>query len=112
LPTIDYGSCIRGARFAFVLGMSRARRLVVDAFIGASSLCALIAGISIISEDMRAQIANAIAGKPSDLGAMALRAQTFGNVLVSTAGDYRLIETPLIGFAIVAIVLCVLMFRN
>jgi hypothetical protein len=95
-----------------VFDMSRARRLAADAMIGASSVCAVVAGMSIISEDIRSQIANAIAGKPGELGALALRAQAFGNALANTAGDYRLTETPLIGFGIVAIVLLLLMFRT
>jgi hypothetical protein len=101
-----------GAWFALVFGMSQVRRRAADAMVGASSLCAVIAGMSIISEDVRSQIANAIAGKPNELGAMAFRAQAFGQELVRTAGDYRLTEAPVMGFGIVAIVLCVLMFRT
>jgi hypothetical protein len=93
--------------------MSRARKHTADAMVGASSLCTLIAGMSIVNPAVRAEIANAIAGDPAgQLGAMASRALDFVHVLVKVAGDYRPDNTPLVGFGIVALVLTVMMFRT
>jgi hypothetical protein len=80
--------------------------------VGASSLCALIAGTSIISPEVRAEIANAIAGDPAGrLGAMASRALDFVHVFVRVVGDNRPDNTPLLGFGIVALVLTVMLVR-
>ena len=80
--------------------------------IGASSFCTVIAGMSIISPDVRAELANAIAGDPAgQLGAMTSRAFAFVHMLASVAGDYRPDNTPLVGFAIVALVLTGMMSR-
>ena len=93
--------------------MSRARNHAADAMVGASSLCTVIAGMSIISPDVRAEIANAMAGDPAgQLNAMASRALDFAHVLVRMAGDYRPDNTPLVGFGIVTLVLTVMMFRT
>jgi len=101
-----------GVRFAAGFGMSRARRHAADALISVSSLCAVIGGLSLVSADVRTQIANAIAGGTSgQLSAMAFRTQAFGHALVSAANDYHLTNAPLLGFGIIAIVLFFLMFR-
>jgi len=81
--------------------------------VGATSLCSLIAGVSIISPEVRTQIANAMAGDPgTQLSAMASRAMDYGNLLVRVTRDYSPDNTPLVGFGIVALVLTVLMFRS
>lgn len=81
--------------------------------VGASSLCTLIAGMSIISADVRDGIANAIGGDPTgQLSAMASRALEFVHVLGRVGGDYRLDNTPLVGFGVVALVLTVMMART
>jgi hypothetical protein len=80
--------------------------------VGASSLCVLIAGTSFISPEVRAEIANAIAGDPAGrLSAMVSRALDFGHVFVRVAGDYRPDNTPLVGFGVVALVLTVMLVR-
>ena len=80
--------------------------------VGATSLCTLIAGVSIISPEVRTQIANAMAGDPAaQLSAMASRALDYWHLLMRVAGDYSPHNTPLVGFAIVALVLTVMMFR-
>ena len=81
--------------------------------VGASSVCTLIAGMSIINPAVRAEIANAIAGDPAgQLSAMASGALDFVHGLVRVAADYRLDTTPLVGFGIVALFLTVMMFRT
>ena len=93
--------------------MSQARSHTADAMVGASSLCTVIAGVSIISPDIRAEIARAISGDAAgQLGAMASRALDFAHVLVRVAGDYRTDNAPLVGFGILAVVLTVMMARN
>jgi len=93
--------------------MPRGRNRIADVMVGTSSLCTVIAGVSIISPDVRAGIANAFAGDPSgQLTAMASRASDFVRVLVNVAGDYRADNTPLVGFGILALVLTVMMFRT
>jgi hypothetical protein len=80
--------------------------------VGASSLCALIAGTSIISPEVRAEIANTVAGDPAGrLSAMASRALDLVQVWGSVVGDYRPDNTPLFGFGIVALVLTVMLVR-
>ena len=92
--------------------MSRAKNHTANAMVGASSLCTLIAGMSIINPAVRAEIAGAIAGDPAgQLSAMASRGLDFAHVLVRVAGEYRPDSTPLVGFGIVALVLTVMMAR-
>jgi hypothetical protein len=80
--------------------------------VGASSLCSLVVGVSIVSPDVRTQV-NAFAADPAvQLSALASRALDYGNVLVRAAGDYTPDSTPLMGFAIVAVVLTLMMFRS
>lgn len=81
--------------------------------VGASSLCTLIAGVSIVSPDARAEIARVIGGDGTgQLGALASRALDSAQMLVRLAGDYRTDNAPLIGFAILAVVLTVMMARS
>ena len=94
------------------VGMPRARTLTGDVMVGVSSLCTLAAGASIISPDVRAQV-NTFAADPGvQLSALASRAMDFGNMLVRSAGDYTPDSTPFMGFAIVAVVLTLMMFRS
>jgi hypothetical protein len=81
--------------------------------VGTSSLCALIGGVSIISPEVRAHVANTISGDPAgQLGPMATRALDYGHLLLRLARDYSPESTPLIGFGIVALVLTFMMFRS
>lgn len=81
--------------------------------LGASSLCAVVAGMSILSADVRSLIGNLIAGDPGgDLSAAALRLQDYSHALVRAAADYRAANAPLVGFGVVAVVLAFLMFRT
>ena len=81
--------------------------------VGASSFCTLIAGLSIISPEVRTQIGNVIAGDPAgQLSAMASRAVDYGNLVLRVARDYSPDNTPLVGFGIVALVLTVMMARS
>jgi hypothetical protein len=92
--------------------MSSARPRTADAMVGASSLCTLAAGVSIISPDVRTQV-NAFAADPAvQLSALASRALDYGNMLVRAAGDYTPDSTPFMGFVIVAVVLTLMMFRS
>ena len=80
--------------------------------VGATGLCTLVAGISIISPDVRTQV-NAFAGDPAvHVSAVASRALDYGNVLLRAAGDYTPDSTPFMGFAIVAVFLTFMMFRS
>lgn len=80
--------------------------------VGASGLCAMVAGVSIISPDIRAQV-NAFAGDPVvQLSALASRAMDYGNILVRAAGDYAPDSTPFMGFAVIAVVLTLMLFRS
>ena len=81
--------------------------------VGAGSLCTLIAGLSIISPEVRVEIANAFAGDPAgQLSAIVSRALDFVHVLVRVAGDYRPDNTPVVGFGIVALVLLYLILAS
>ena len=80
--------------------------------VGASSLCSLVVGVSIVSPDVRTQV-NAFAADPAvQLSALASRALDYGNMLVRTAGDYTPDSAPFMGFAIVAVILTLMMFRS
>ena len=101
-----------GAWLAVQFVMS-ARSRTADAMVGASSLCTLVAGVSIISPDLRAQMASVIAGDTTgQLSAMASRAVDFVGAYVRMAGVYNPDTTPLVGFGLVALVLGVMMFRT
>ena len=92
--------------------MSRARARTADAMVGASAFCTLVAGVSIISPDVRVQV-DAFAGDPLvHLSALATRALDYGNMVVRAAGDYTPDSTPFMGFALVAVVLTLMMFRS
>jgi hypothetical protein len=102
-----------GARLALLFLMSWAQNYVADAMVGASSLFTVIAGVSIISPDVRTQIANALGDGPvSQISAMASSALDYVHVLTRVAGDYRLENGPLVGFGILAVVLTVMMTRS
>jgi hypothetical protein len=92
--------------------MTRARRLTTDAMVGAGSLCTVIAGVSMIDPNLRAQMAGAFAGDSGvPLAAMAARALDAGHAVVRLTADYLPDSTPLLGFGIVAIVLTAMMIR-
>lgn len=80
--------------------------------VGASSLFTLMAGMSIISPDVRVAITSAIPGDAAQLSAMASRAFGFVHTLVGVAGDYVPDSTPILGFGIVALVLTVMMTKT
>ena len=92
---------------------SQARTRTADAMVGASSLCMLVAGVSMISPDVRTQLANATA---ADLGgqlhAVMSRALDYGHLIAGVARDYGLENSPVAGFAILGVVLVVVMFRT
>jgi hypothetical protein len=93
--------------------MTPTRSRAADAMVSAGSLCTLAAGTSIISPEVRAAIANVIAGDPAGhVSALASRALEFAHTLSGVAGDYRLDNTPLVGFGVVAVVLTVMMCRT
>ena len=80
--------------------------------VSAGGLCALLAGTSIISPEVRGAIANVMAGDPAgQLSATASRAVEYMHTLSGIVGDYRLDNTPLVGFGILALVLTVMMVR-
>jgi len=87
---------------------------VADAMISTTSLCTLIAGVSIISPDVRAEIVKAISGDdPAGyFSAMASGAMDFAHMLSRTLADYRADNLPIMGFGIVALVLTVMMVRT
>jgi hypothetical protein len=91
---------------------SRVRSRTAEAMAGASSLCMLIAGMSIISPDLRPQIASAVGDPAGQLGTMASRALDYGHVFARVARDYGGDNTALAGFGIVAVVLTIMMFRS
>ena len=81
--------------------------------VGASSLCAVVAGVSIISPDIRAEIARAVSGDAAgQLSATMSRAFDFARLMIRVAGDYRTDNAALVGFGILAVVLTVMMARN
>ncbi len=83
-----------------------------DAMVCVGGLCTVVAGMAIISPDVRTQV-NAFAGDPAVLlSALASRALDYGNMLARVAGDYTPDSTPLMGFALVAAFLSFMMFRS
>lgn len=92
--------------------MTRARRFTTDAMVGASSICTVIAGVSMIDPNLRAQMAGAFAGDSGvPLAAMAARALDAVHAFVHLAADYVPDSTPLLGFGIVAVVLTAMLIR-
>ena len=81
--------------------------------IGASSVCAVVAGMSVINEEFRAQIASVIVGDPGgQLSALAFRAQGLSRELIRSALEYRADNGPMVAFGLVAVVLAFLMFKT
>jgi len=71
-----------------------------------------MAGVSIISPDVRAQIAAAMAGDSmGQLSAMASRAFDLVHTCVNGLGGYGGENMPLAGVGILAVVLAFMMFR-
>ena len=80
--------------------------------IGAGSVGAVVAGMAVLNDQIRAQLANAIAGDPAGISSeVAFRAQDFGHGLVRDIAAYGAANGPMVGFGIVAVVLAILMFR-
>jgi len=80
--------------------------------VGASSLCTLLAGTSIINPEFRAVMSNLIAGDPSgQLAATAARALGYVHSFSGVLGDYRMDNTPAFGFGILAVVLTAMMVK-
>jgi hypothetical protein len=93
--------------------MARAKRLTADAMLGASSLCTVVAGVSIINPQVRSQISSVIGSEATgQLAAMASRAVDFLHTFTRLAGDSFPDSTPLAGFAILAVILTVMMVRS
>ena len=81
--------------------------------IATSGLCALIGGVSVISPEVRNQIANATAADAaSHLNGLVSGALEYGNTFVRMARDLGGDGTHIMGFAVVALVLTVAMFRT
>ena len=101
-----------GAEFALRFVMSRARSFITDAMLAVTSLCTVMAGVSIISPDVRAQIVAAMAGDSTgQLTAMASRTFDFVHTLLNVVGGYGGDNMPLAGVGILAVVLAFMMFR-
>ena len=93
-------------------GMStHLRARTADAMVSAGSLCMVIAGISVISPDVRLQVTNAIGDPAGQLSAVVFQALHYGDLCLRMARHYGGDNTPLAGFAIVALFLTTMMFR-
>jgi len=80
--------------------------------VGASSLCMVIAGVSIINPDIRAQISGALAGDTaSQLAGVASHALDLVHTFARLSADYVPDSTPFVGFGILAVVLTAMMIR-
>ena len=92
--------------------MAKARRKATDAMIGVSSVCSVLAGLSVFSVEVRAWIANLLAGDPAgEVSTMAFRAQGFGHEVVRSLNVYRAENGPMVAFGVVAVLLALLMFK-
>ncbi len=81
--------------------------------LGATTISTLLGGASLISPEVRAAIANAIAGDPAgQLGAMTSRVVDFAHGVTSMASAYTGDNTPLVGFGILALFLTIMMTRS
>jgi len=80
--------------------------------ISASSIFAVLAGLSVFSEEVRGPLTRILGGDAADVSAMALRTQDFWHALTRAATDYAAANRPLVGFGVVAVVLAILMFRT
>ena len=101
-----------GCQACTTVVMSRARSLFIDAMLGVTSLCTVMAGASIISPDVRAQLVAAMAGDATgQLSAIASRAFDFVHTYFSVVGDFGGDNMPLAGCGILAVVLAFMMFR-
>jgi hypothetical protein len=83
-----------------------------NAMVSASSLCMVVAGISTISPDVRLQVTNALGDPAGHLSATVSYALQYGDLFLRTIRQYGGDNTPLAGFAVVAVFLTVMMFRS
>ena len=79
--------------------------------IGVTSLCMVAAGLAFISPEARATMTEAIGDPAGVFGPMASHAASYAHMLAGMAGDYRADNLPVVGFALVAVVLTGMMFR-
>jgi hypothetical protein len=92
--------------------MPRARSLMTDAMLAVTSLCAAMAGASIISPDVRAQVVAAVSGDSmGQLSAGTSRAFDLVHTSLSFVGIYGGDNMQVAGIGIVAVVLAFMMFR-
>lgn len=80
--------------------------------VGASSFCMLIAGLWVISPDVREHLTTTAVDPGGQVSAMVSRALAYGELALSMARHYGGDNTPLVGFAIVAVFLTAMMFRS
>jgi hypothetical protein len=87
-------------------------RRAADVMIGFGSFGAVVAGVSVLSVDVRVYLANLLAGDPAgELPARVLWLQDHVHTLIRAAVEYRAANGPMVGFGVVAVVLALLMFR-
>ena len=79
--------------------------------ISVTSLCMVGAGLALISPEARATMTEAIGDPAGVFGRMVTRAASFAHMFAGMAGDYRADNLPVVGFALVAVVLTGMMFR-
>ena len=86
--------------------MTTARRRMADAMMSTSGLCALVAGIWILSPDLRVQIANASGSElSSQVRVTIARAETYGYEFLGLVSGDQAADPLLVGFAIGAVVI-------
>jgi hypothetical protein len=86
---------------------------MADAMMSTSGVCALVAGIWVLSPDLRTQLANTSGGDLADQVRVTMaRAESYSYEFLGVAAGDQAADPMLVGFLIVAGVITVLMLRS
>ena len=76
------------------------------------AVCVIVAGLAMISPEVRGYLAKMFSGDATDVTQLANRGHDFVRDTVKAAREYRANNAPMVGFGVVAVVLAFLMFRT
>ena len=99
--------------FALEGRMSSTRRLKpIDFLLTTVAIAILVAGLALISPDVRGYLAKIVSGDATEVTLLAHRAQDLTRDVIKAVNEYRANNVPMVGFGVVAVVLAFLMFRT
>lgn len=86
--------------------MLRIRRLGGETILSAGSLCLVVAGMTVINDDVRRHVIGMLSGdRATELAFVTGPAEQLGRRLLTIFADYQAAHGPLVAFGVVAAVL-------